>query len=183
MHMGTAKGALLCAACARLQLHTAGQPRARGFRSQAWYPLVWGGRSLPAEPILKVLLTFVGINAELWAGHTSYRWGPGQTRAARKPSLPNRPAAASCQAHDLQHPHLSPCPAAQRPALGCMVACMMQGNRFVCTQRPFTQGRKGAGCKKGAGCHVKHMLFSRASHQQARMHAGTCTLPTRSVSR
>ena len=65
----------MCAAWPRLQLQAAPQPRAGGFRSQAWYPLVWGRRSLPVEPILKVALTFVGINAELWAGHTSYRCG------------------------------------------------------------------------------------------------------------
>ncbi|EIE18466.1 hypothetical protein COCSUDRAFT_60132 [Coccomyxa subellipsoidea C-169] len=45
------------------------------FRSRAWFPFSWGvrGRQLPVEPALKVALTFIGINAELWAGHTSYR--------------------------------------------------------------------------------------------------------------
>ena len=38
-----------------------------------WYPLTWRGRGLPVEPILMVLLTSVGINAELWAGHVSWR--------------------------------------------------------------------------------------------------------------
>ena len=38
-----------------------------------WYPLTWKGRGLPVEPILMVLLTSVGINAELWAGHVSWR--------------------------------------------------------------------------------------------------------------
>jgi hypothetical protein len=44
------------------------------YRSRAWFPLEWGrAGKLPLEPALKVLLTFIGINAELWAGHTSYR--------------------------------------------------------------------------------------------------------------
>ena len=38
-----------------------------------WYSLTWKGRGLPVEPILMVLLTSVGINAELWAGHVSWR--------------------------------------------------------------------------------------------------------------
>ena len=38
-----------------------------------WYLLTWKGRGLPVEPILMVLLTSVGINAELWAGHVSWR--------------------------------------------------------------------------------------------------------------
>lgn len=68
---------------ARLHLHAAVEPRQAAFRSQAWYPLVWGGRSLPVEPFLKVALTFIGMNAELWAGHTSYRCaGPAQHHLA-----------------------------------------------------------------------------------------------------
>lgn len=39
-----------------------------------WYPLTWRGKALPLEPLLMVLLTFVGINAELWAGHKSYMY-------------------------------------------------------------------------------------------------------------
>ncbi|BDA48314.1 Transmembrane protein 45B [Coccomyxa sp. Obi] len=56
----------------RLQLQAT---RQAPFRSCAWFPFSWGvrGKQLPLEPILKVLLPFLGINAELWAGHTSYR--------------------------------------------------------------------------------------------------------------
>lgn len=62
---------MLCAPF-RLHLQSSGQAP---FRSRAWFPFSWGvrGQQLPLEPALKVLLTFVGINAELWAGHTSYR--------------------------------------------------------------------------------------------------------------
>eukprot|EP00884_Botryococcus_braunii_P016911 jgi/Botrbrau1/3903/Bobra.0183s0124.1 len=43
------------------------------FRSRAWYRAPWGSRTAALEPFLKVALPFVGINAELWAGHVSYR--------------------------------------------------------------------------------------------------------------
>ena len=43
-------------------------------RRVPWYPLTWRWKALPLEPLLMVLLTFVGINAELWAGHKSYRY-------------------------------------------------------------------------------------------------------------
>ena len=44
-------------------------------RKIPWYPLTWRGKAVPIEPLLMVLLTFAGINAELWAGHISYRYG------------------------------------------------------------------------------------------------------------
>ena len=65
----------------RLQLLAGVQGRQAAFRSQAWYPLVWGRRALPVEPVLKVALTLLGIVAELWAGHTSYRCTPGPQSA------------------------------------------------------------------------------------------------------
>jgi len=43
-------------------------------RKVPWYPLLWRGKAVPIEPLLMVLLTFMGINAELWAGHISYRY-------------------------------------------------------------------------------------------------------------
>ncbi|CAK0738288.1 hypothetical protein CVIRNUC_001021 [Coccomyxa viridis] len=50
------------------------QHAAERQRMRPWYSLTWKGRGLPVEPILMVLLTSVGINAELWAGHVSWRW-------------------------------------------------------------------------------------------------------------
>ena len=47
-----------------------------------WYSLTWRGRGVPLEPLLMVLLTFMGINAELWAGHKSYRYENTQLQAA-----------------------------------------------------------------------------------------------------
>ena len=43
-------------------------------RKVPWYLLTWRGKAVPLEPLLMVLLTFVGINAELWAGHKSFRY-------------------------------------------------------------------------------------------------------------
>ena len=34
----------------------------------------WAPRRVPLEPLFKVLLTFIGINGELWFGHESWRW-------------------------------------------------------------------------------------------------------------
>ena len=42
------------------------------YSARAWYDFPWGKR-LPLEPILKVVLTFIGINGELWFGHESWR--------------------------------------------------------------------------------------------------------------
>lgn len=42
------------------------------FASRTWFefPLL---KSVPVEPLCKVVFTFVGINGELWFGHESYR--------------------------------------------------------------------------------------------------------------
>ncbi|KAL3147330.1 hypothetical protein ABBQ32_002814 [Trebouxia sp. C0010 RCD-2024] len=42
------------------------------FKSRAWYPFLWP-KSVPIEPLLKVVFPFIGINGELWAGHDHYR--------------------------------------------------------------------------------------------------------------
>ena len=43
------------------------------FTSRSWFEFPWALKNVPIEPVLKVLLPFVGINGELWAGHVSYR--------------------------------------------------------------------------------------------------------------
>lgn len=48
----------------------------RPYVARAWFP--WPTKpqwlsSLPLEPWCKVLLPFIGINGELWAGHESWR--------------------------------------------------------------------------------------------------------------
>lgn len=43
------------------------------FKSRAWYPFLWP-KSVPLEPLLKVVFPFIGINGELWAGHDHYRY-------------------------------------------------------------------------------------------------------------
>lgn len=48
----------------------------RGFRTRAWRPLPWGSprlRSLPLEPLVKIVLPAFGILGELWLGHESWR--------------------------------------------------------------------------------------------------------------
>ncbi|CAL5223553.1 g6086 [Coccomyxa viridis] len=42
------------------------------YSARAWYDFPWA-KSIPLEPILKVVLTFIGINGELWFGHESWR--------------------------------------------------------------------------------------------------------------
>lgn len=42
------------------------------YIARGWYEFPWGTR-IPLEPILKVVLTFIGINGELWFGHESWR--------------------------------------------------------------------------------------------------------------
>ncbi|DBB05337.1 hypothetical protein WJX82_005298 [Trebouxia sp. C0006] len=42
------------------------------FKSRAWYPFLWP-KSVPIEPLLKIVFPFIGINGELWAGHDHYR--------------------------------------------------------------------------------------------------------------
>ena len=46
------------------------------YSSRSWYEWPWRPRLLALEPWLKVLLPFLGINMELWAGHVSYRSTP-----------------------------------------------------------------------------------------------------------
>ena len=46
----------------------------KAYLSRSWYDFPIGTSRYPAEPILKMLLPFIGINAELWAGHVSYRY-------------------------------------------------------------------------------------------------------------
>lgn len=43
------------------------------YSARAWYDFPWA-KSIPLEPILKVVLTFIGINGELWFGHESWRF-------------------------------------------------------------------------------------------------------------
>lgn len=48
----------------------------RQYTSRTWYS--WPGKPqwlarVPLEPIAKILLPFIGINGELWAGHESWR--------------------------------------------------------------------------------------------------------------
>ena len=45
------------------------------YSARAWYEFPWCSCScnVPLEPLLKVALTFVGINGELWFGHESWR--------------------------------------------------------------------------------------------------------------
>lgn len=50
--------------------------RRRPFASRTWYYLPVGSkavRRLPLEPLLKMLLPFLGILGELWLGHPSWR--------------------------------------------------------------------------------------------------------------
>ncbi|KAK9803119.1 hypothetical protein WJX73_006959 [Symbiochloris irregularis] len=43
------------------------------YISRSWYEWPWWVRSVPLEPLFKVVFPFIGINMELWAGHVSYR--------------------------------------------------------------------------------------------------------------
>ena len=44
------------------------------YVARAWYDFPWCCcTKVPLEPLLKVLLTFIGINGELWFGHESWR--------------------------------------------------------------------------------------------------------------
>ncbi|KAL4445297.1 hypothetical protein ABPG77_011122 [Micractinium sp. CCAP 211/92] len=48
----------------------------RGFQTRAWRLLPWGPprlRSLPLEPVIKILLPACGILGEIWLGHESWR--------------------------------------------------------------------------------------------------------------
>ena len=54
-----------------LRLYLASSTKAP-YASRCWYEFPWGKRA-PLEPILKVVLTFIGINGELWFGHESWR--------------------------------------------------------------------------------------------------------------
>lgn len=62
---------LSCCGC-RLQLKTSTKA---GYLSRSWFEFPWLLRNVPLEPWLKLALPFVGANAEIWAGHTSYRCG------------------------------------------------------------------------------------------------------------
>ena len=42
------------------------------YSARTWYDFPFSSR-VPIEPLLKVLLTFIGINGELWFGHESWR--------------------------------------------------------------------------------------------------------------
>ena len=42
------------------------------FTSRAWHEFPWA-RALMLEPWLKITLTFIGINGELWAGQPHFR--------------------------------------------------------------------------------------------------------------
>lgn len=76
----------------------------RGFRTRAWRPLPWGSprlRSLPLEPLVKIVLPAFGILGELWLGHESWRrvwtlpgrrW-PWKGWAAPLPGVPGQPRA------------------------------------------------------------------------------------------
>ncbi len=49
----------------------------RPYVARSWFP--WPGKpqwlaSVPLEPWCKVVLPFIGINGELWAGHESWRY-------------------------------------------------------------------------------------------------------------
>lgn len=67
--------------CCRLYFKSTGK---KVYKGKAWYEFPLAGNKLPLEPILKVLFTFIGINAELWAGHVSYRYvQPFSMRKAR----------------------------------------------------------------------------------------------------
>ncbi len=46
------------------------------YKARTWYDFPFSTR-VPIEPLLKMLLTFVGINGELWFGHESWRYAPG----------------------------------------------------------------------------------------------------------
>ncbi|KAK9857593.1 hypothetical protein WJX84_006077, partial [Apatococcus fuscideae] len=43
------------------------------YHSRTWYEWPWWPHGVPLEPFAKVLLPFIGINGELWAGHDHYR--------------------------------------------------------------------------------------------------------------
>lgn len=43
------------------------------YTARSWYEFPSCSR-IPIEPLLKVLLTFIGINGELWFGHESWRY-------------------------------------------------------------------------------------------------------------
>ena len=55
---------------ARLYFNASGK---QPYRTRSWYDFPWAARRVPVEPMLKFVLPFIGINAELWAGHVSYR--------------------------------------------------------------------------------------------------------------
>lgn len=44
------------------------------YQARTWYEFPSNCCKVPLEPLLKVLLTFVGINGELWFGHESWRY-------------------------------------------------------------------------------------------------------------
>ncbi len=50
------------------------------YSARCWFEFPWAKR-IPLEPILKVALTFIGINGELWFGHESWRcaWYPAES--------------------------------------------------------------------------------------------------------
>lgn len=43
------------------------------FSSRTWFDFPFL-KSVPVEPLCKVVFTFIGINGELWFGHESYRY-------------------------------------------------------------------------------------------------------------
>ena len=43
------------------------------YSAQGWFEFPWA-KHIPLEPVLKVALTFIGINGELWFGHESWRY-------------------------------------------------------------------------------------------------------------
>ena len=47
------------------------------YVARSWQDNPWGGKAIPGEPILKLLLPFIGILGELWIGHETPRWHPG----------------------------------------------------------------------------------------------------------
>ena len=50
------------------------------YSARCWFEFPWAKR-IPLEPMLKVALTFIGINGELWFGHESWRcaWPPADS--------------------------------------------------------------------------------------------------------
>jgi hypothetical protein len=45
----------------------------RPYKSRSWYEFPGTCGRWPVEPVVKMLLPFIGMNLELWAGHVSYR--------------------------------------------------------------------------------------------------------------